>query len=637
MNHGISAGTALFAVASALLTLTGVFTLAWALESPDATEALKQGNQLLRDGNIAEAAQMYRVVVRDEQAESQQVVEALRNLQQCRNRLGQMAIDQIDDDLAAAVTHHSEDFRVLSILARQLLDTVHMGTVVDGEFTRGYNYGNRGGVAVTGTQVNVLEQDRLQALKWLRQAIDLAEQQAASEAEYDQLRLTLTDGLLLARQGQQAWKLQALTDLSADPDYTDLASTTNYVARYASVDADGQPVLYPMPTDWAAAMNDGERLRWALAPNQESQDSRQRFLCKWAEFLQAQFSVSTLQQDQWLFRAKVSTPDSAAAGGDEQATGVFAIHTLSEDETIARLANGVKRFALPPEYNFIRIYESVAEAEQGGMRETAAWSLVQTFLNRRQYSEAAERIERYLPAASGAQKTQMRQTLADIRKTRFQFDPQPTQLAGQPARLSLIFRNAQQLDFVAHRVDVEKLLLDTKQRYRAKPDLQWFDETKRERLPDLQAPASLFDDDQFEQYLVEQTATWRETVEPRSNHWDRRVQIETPLTTAGLYLVEMRAADGSPRARCLLNIVDTVIVQKPLGEKWLYQVADAASGEPIAGANVEFFGVNRGENRIENFAARTDQQGAVQVALSNEAQWYTRRPDASRTFGLAGF
>ena len=62
----------------------------------------------------------------------------------------------------------------------------------------------------------------------------------------------------------------------------------------------------------------------------------------------------------------------------------------SEDETIARLATGIKRFKLPDEFNYIKIYQQVADEPKTGSARGALEQLAQIFENRRQYPKAAE-------------------------------------------------------------------------------------------------------------------------------------------------------------------------------------------------------------------------------------------------------
>ena len=52
-------------------------------------------------------------------------------------------------------------------------------------------------------------------------------------------------------------------------------------------------------------------------------------------------------------------------------TGTFALHTLKDNETIARLASGLRRFEMPDEFNYLKIYERVVgrgDLEEGADR-----------------------------------------------------------------------------------------------------------------------------------------------------------------------------------------------------------------------------------------------------------------------------
>ena len=57
----------------------------------------------------------------------------------------------------------------------------------------------------------------------------------------------------------------------------------------------------------------------------------------------------------WRF-GREETDDS-----QEEEEGIFALPSLGENETIARLATGIKRFKLPDEFNYISIYKQVAD------------------------------------------------------------------------------------------------------------------------------------------------------------------------------------------------------------------------------------------------------------------------------------
>ena len=100
-----------------------------------------------------------------------------------------------------------------------------------------------------------------------------------------------------------------------------------------------------------------------------------------ADFLWSQFGVETLAQLGWRF-GRVPTDDRKA-----YESGIYALHMLGEDETIARLATGIRRFKLPDEFNYIKIYQQVAGEPRSAQAVEALDRLAQIFENRRQYPQ----------------------------------------------------------------------------------------------------------------------------------------------------------------------------------------------------------------------------------------------------------
>ncbi len=107
------------------------------------------------------------------------------------------------------------------------------------------------------------------------------------------------------------------------------------------------------------------------------------------------FSTASSACRRWpsigILLARTTDEESAEA---TETTGIWALDTLGEDETIARLATGIKRFKLPDEQNFIKLYqqvvEDVADAERRLRVCSAIRSLAEIFQDRRQYPRAAE-------------------------------------------------------------------------------------------------------------------------------------------------------------------------------------------------------------------------------------------------------
>ncbi len=122
-------------------------------------------------------------------------------------------------------------------------------------------------------------------------------------------------------------------------------------------------------------------------------------------------------------------------------------------------------------------------------------------------------------------------------------------------------------------------------------------------------------------YIGAEVAAVGLDLEPRENHFDKRITVTTPLQKAGAYL--RHGQDGRRQHQ----------QDRPLGRRHgdrpqaaQRQVAstssaDAVTGEPIAKANVEFFGYrqrhvdgNRYQIDTQNFAEATDADGQLIIA-----------------------
>jgi len=163
-----------------------------------------------------------------------------------------------------------------------------------------------------------------------------------------------------------------------------------------------------------------------------------------------------------------------------------------------------------------------------------------------------------------------------------EFESVMSQPAGRGATVDFRFRNAKEVEFVAQEIDVRKLLDDVKAYLKSKPkQLQW-DEVN---VSDI--GYRLVQDDQ-KKYLGPEVARWKLGLEPRDQHFDKRITVTTPLQKAGAYFVTAKVAGGNT-SQIVLWLADTAIVRKPMADKSFYYVADATTGAPIDKANVDQF------------------------------------------------
>ena len=560
---------------------------------------------LFRDGNYQEAYIGLRQRCLSPSTEQREVVEDLQLAVQALQKLGR--ISETDELLEGSVAAHRTKWQLLFAAAQQYQSLTPYGFLVAGEFERGPH---RGG----GKQVFAGDRDRVRALQLMVEAAALAEREIDGP-KVAQFYLSFSEMLLHSHGGSQAWRLQTLTDLTELPDY-EAGHYYRNSSGGAPVDADGNPVFHREPNQWETATSDGERWRWCLKKAAEKNASlRTTVAWRHADFLVGQFGVQSMQQ--------FFAPQSLDREDDQSQT--YALHTLKENETIARLATGVKRFELPDEFNFIRITQEIGSNAASGEAEQSLNRLAEIFENRRQYPRAAEYWRESIRRFGEGDNRWKRDRLDQLVKNWCRFEAVSTQAAHQGATVDFVFRNAQRADFTAHEIDVEKMFSDVKAHLQSSP--QQVDND----IYNIENIGWRIVQKNQKKYLKRQVVNWQEELDPRDNHFDKRITITTPLKNAGAYFVTAKVADGNT-SHIILWVADTAIVQKQLSGKEFYYVADAVTGEPVAGANVEFFGwkQERIQNRrrfnvlIKNFAERTNAAGQLipeQLDVEGRYQW----------------
>jgi uncharacterized protein YfaS (alpha-2-macroglobulin family) len=594
----------------------GVLTLSWflvAAEAPDRQAQRVAAKKTYEAGNYKDAYTTFRKLALDAQSDRQAVVDDLNHGTSCLQSLGRVA--EIDEFREAVVKVHDKNWRLLEAAAQSYINIEHFGFIIAGKFERGQHRGGQ------GRYVDAMHRDQVRALQLYHQAAALARDDADRPA-VARLHLGFAHAFQYGVWENAAWRLQVLTDLTQLPDYDEgYRAWGGEQAPGAPVDDAGNPVFHRVPKSFEDAKSDGERWRWLLQQAVEINPRvRDEADLMFANFLRDQFGVQTMIQ----YRLGLWQPGLAGGDADDlkkDESGTYALHTLTEDETIAKLATGIKRIKLPDEFNCIKAYRRIADRSRSMRASEALESLAQEFENRRQYPTAAEIWRRAIKVyGPGGSDKHRQQRLDQIVGNWGRFENGQTQPAGKGAVVDFRFRNGKKVSFEAHEILVSKLLADVKAYLKASPpQLDW----QRMNIHDI--GYRLVEQNQRE-YVGSRVAQWDLDLKPRPNHVDDRVTVTTPLQKPGAYLVTARMADGN-LSRIIVWVADTVIVKKQLDGKAFYFVADAVSGLPVAKANVELFGwkqepVGKNQERyrtvVKNFAEFTDNDG--QLLLDDKRQ-----------------
>lgn len=602
-------------------------------QGTEANQARKKAQTLMRQGNFKEAFQAFEKLCTSPDTDHKLVSSDLTNAINCMNRLGNQK--EFDVLIEKSIKAHSTNWRLLQTAAKQYMSAPHYGYIISGKYERGHH---RGG----GRMANSQERDRVRALQLMTQAMGkiMDEDKKTISAFY----LDLAGQLFYYRGYYEAWRLQYKTDLTILPGYDD-GFPYNIGGKGAPVDEEGNPVYYNAAADWDNAVNDGERWRFCLQQVEIYDPSRANYVKqRIAQFARNQFGVTTMQRG-GFWPAMVRHSEENSNKKDE--SGVYAIHTLSSKESIAKLASGIKRFELPAEYSFIKIYESIVESPATGYAEDALTQLAQIHEDRRQYVKAVEYWKQNIEKFGPGRNAWKQKRLDQIVKNWGRFEGSSTQPAGQSAVVDYRFRNGEQVSLTAERVDIQALIKDAIDHINSKPArVDW------NKINIANVGYRLINGDGGK-YLGGVIASWKEDLKPRKNHYDDRVTLETPLKKAGAYLVTAKMENGNT-SKIIVWVSDTVIVRKPLSDKSLFYVADAVSGKPIPGAEVSFFGYQQvykpkvvNGRRVTNyqiaskqFSKRSDRNGQLIVPkaeLDRQFQWLIQAKTGDGRAAFHGF
>lgn len=597
------------------LLLAGLMFVALSSAHAAPPPELQAATELAKQGNHQEAIDKLTGFIRATSTTAEHKAMALEQVASHMNQHQQSAeAEKLIEELAAVP---NQDWRVLAAAGRSYAWVEPYGRLEGGQFRRGTTGGGR--------WISARDHDRIRALQLLR----LARERMPAEAEPEpktRLLWSLVQAWMNEAGGGagSAWKLTALTDLTRPPVINDDGDDDdqNSPASGFPVEADGSPTVFRLPKDFASAQNDGERLRHALkewAILSPAHDVAAK--AAWAGLVRGWFGV---QQAAWMLGAQ--EPDREKMGRDS----LSAVHTLSEDETVALLATGPSRITLPPDYRFMTQLREVAASGvaiskvlPGTGLEQISDIIIAELLARRQFPQAASELRKRLAAEKDLDQVKfLTQRIVQIEGNWGRFEPAKPQPAGTNATLPLVFRNATQIDCTARKVDVARLVKDMQAKMKAEPEQfngYWAFRQIGQRLIE----------EGGDKYLAEEKTTWSHKLEPATNHWDRRIDLPTPLRQGGAWFVE-GLFNGKHPARTLLWIEDLALVRTEMAEAQHCFVADAVTGAPVQGAKVEFFGFrtrwndNKRTHDFKDFTVSTDKLGVAKVGKGrfDDLQWF---------------
>lgn len=589
---------------------------------PTPKEEREKAQRLQSQGNWKESLEIRKLLL--ESVNDAQSPFDLEAALRCQLRLRRMS--EFDATIESAIESHAENWPLLHLAAKKYFSANSWGYLVDGEFRRG---NHRGG----GQYITVRERDRVKSINLALRAIAVAEEQKVDPNQIAVLWHDLAGMVQNGRQGRyHVWALSVLTPLNELPDYGVNSQLSSGAG--APVDEKGDMLEIAVPESWRLARNDGERWRFALAEAVRlNANWKPNVDYAWANFLVTHYDVGTMAQYGWWQQID-----------PEQSKGILQIHTLKENETVAALAGGVKRFSLPIDYQFIPLLRDISERGNSGIYASAGDKLVQVFLDRRQYAQAALELKKVIAQHGAGSDRHRRKLLAQIVGDWGRFEPAAMFQAGSPVEVDFVYRNAKEVSLRLHRLKLNEVVQDIFDHLESNP------RTLNHHTLHVGSVGHRLIQENQKKYLGEELRNWKVALEPRKGHWDTRVEVDLPAKEAGAYLLEAKAGDGNS-SWIVVWVTDTALLTQQTKDGKLFYLAESKAGKPLTG-EVEFFGYRvdhrQGAKRVlkkfdvhtVRFKRKANDGGSILLKrgdLKDQHQWMAVGRSENGGLALLGF
>ncbi len=421
------------------------------------------------------------------------------------------------------------------------------------------------------------ERDRVRALQLLLGVrLQLETLSNMERAEYF---LTLAGVLGYNRGNGYSWRLRNLTEIERFPEF----GTERPVYGTPPVNPDGSPVLYQVPASFEAAVNDGERWRWALAQAQKAGDVYNAEM-NLADFLAGQFCEN-------IYRFQSS-------GGERE---------LGDHEFFAMLANGFRRFSLPDDQNPILIYKSLLQFN----RPEPFARLSGIYRTRDRLRDAVGILKEWLDKNGDAADRSLTAEYQELTGCTGFFEEIHAFGAGRKPVVVFNYTNTPEVDLILRPFDMERFLEVIRKELTEQKYLDTFH--------DFMSFRQILTTEQKEQFLGAAIDQWMVKLDPGTEFRQQRIEMILPVTKPGVYLLTALVS-GKEELREIICISEYSLEVRALKDSVICYVTDAISGEPVKGRKVKFWGCRTDRSRkpvtrlIEEFEVSTDARGLAVVS-----------------------
>ncbi len=493
-----------------------------------------------RDGNYKEA---YEAAIRflKELPKGSQDPRAAEVYQEALQSIrGLQTFEKYDELIDLIESRHADNVPLLSVISP---GSFSYGYKIGDRFTRGTPRG------YAGEPVNCKERDCVRILRLLVNAMDKADK--ADKPLRKKFYLNLGRVIGYSHPLGQSWRLQELTDLSRLPDY-DRGGNASY--SRPPVNPDSSPVYYRAPVSFRDAGSDGERMRYAYdrAIADGSAEARDAL----ADFLAGEFDFSRV--DHYIRQQYYQSP-------------VFLdyLNSLRDNETVAQLADGVRKLTLPDDQNYIRLYR-----ENGDYH-----ALASIYIARMQLDNAVKELK--LQLKKSPDDSTAENLIREITGNYGTFATHSISPQGAEPRLELKFRNASSVILSVRQMDAEAIFDEF---------VKGLSRVNTESFPyNLYGFVDYMNKPPWSSVQGREILKYEVPLKPLPKHYVTSEFLTIPVKAPGAYIVSA-LFDGGQETKTLVWITNEALNLFRTAGGTAVMLTDPMTGAPLPGRELTLYG-----------------------------------------------
>jgi len=371
----------------------------------------------------------------------------------------------------------------------------------------------------------------------------------------------------------------------------------------------GEPVWPSAPDDYAAGLGDDEKILYLLAEVRGLDETPEGKFTALSYYRQAMLARKRFGMDR--LNGYSNAYYVSGRYPLKQQLEKFNPWEMTDGQALVLAGGKIRVVELPPQFDVLALLRTVSgDYARSGIADQARYGTGLYYQTRQQYNRALAEYEALLELfEEGQWPARAADQIQKIKAPQVRISDSGVQLPGTPATVQLSYRNMDQVWFVARRIDARAFLEELRaETANVNSKVYWWyinGLRNWHQAYTWDRNALRNDYNKFlagiaAKHLGAEVARWSAGLKDDGSHRYAQATLEAPVKERGGYLIYAYKA-APPQAplksgmdgifvgdsRAVFVLADLAIVEKVTSKGKLYLIADAVSGAPVRGAQIQ--------------------------------------------------